>query len=188
MRAFLLILTAPLHSVKRASLAGWIAIVVAAMASARAIDLAWKRTESSETGRARWIWATDDVKTENPATFIASRSFSLSVPAPVARAKVFVDRSYRLVVDGRLVGAGGMKPGDPIDTIDLPGGLAAGDHTIAIEGASPSGIGGILFALDLPGAGRAVVVSDAAWTVGGKPVFVWGEPPMHPWGFPGLRR
>jgi len=52
------------------------------------------------------IWATDDVKTEKPATFTASRSFSLSAPAPVARTKVFVDRSYRLFVDGRLVPVG----------------------------------------------------------------------------------
>lgn len=188
MRAFLLILAARLNSVKRLSAAGWIAIVVAAGASARAVDLAWRRAESSETGSAKWIWATDDVKSERPAKFVAVRRFEIGEPVPSGRAKVFVDRAYRFYLDGRLVGSGSMKPGDPADVFDLPGGLQRGAHEVAIEAESPSGIGGILFALDLAGAGRNAVVSDASWEVGGQPVFVWGEPPMYPWGFPTLRR
>jgi hypothetical protein len=61
-----------------------------------------------------------------------------------------------------------------------------------IEAESPTGAGGILFHLDLPGAER--VDSDATWRVSpseaelargaGTPAAVWGRPPMYPWGYP----
>ncbi|HKB70259.1 MAG TPA: hypothetical protein VKH46_05400 [Thermoanaerobaculia bacterium] len=173
--------------VKRSAMAGLLAIAASAAAAARAVDLAWRRMESSATGRARWIWATDDVRSPQPARFTASRSVALDADVPGARARIFVDRAYRLFLDGRLVGAGGMRPGDAMDSFALPA-LARGVHTMAIEAGSPTGIGGILFALDLDGAGRNAVVSDSSWKVGGRPVFVWGDPPMYPWGFPHPRR
>jgi hypothetical protein len=188
MRAFLLILIVPSLSVKRRSLAAWIAVALASAAAARAIDRGWRRMESSATGDARWIWSTDDVKAPAPARFTASRSIVLDADAPGARAKIFADRSYRLFLDGGAVGAGTMKPGDPMDVWDLAGRLTRGSHLFTIEAESPTGIGGVLFALDVPGRGRGVLVSDSSWTIGGRPAFVWGAPPMYPWGFPALRR
>jgi len=175
-----------LNSVKRISVLWAVAIAVAGAAAIRAVDLSWRRMESSETGRARWIWTAEDIKTAHAIGFRASKSVVIGEPIASARAKIFVDRSYRFLVDGAVVGSGGQRPGDPLDVFDLPGGLAPGEHELAIEAGSPTGIGGILFSLDLTGYGRNAVVSDGSWKSDGKPVFVWGDPPMYPWGFPAL--
>jgi hypothetical protein len=188
MRAFLLILIVPSLSVKRSVLAAVLAIGAASAAAVRAVDLGWRRMESSATGDARWIWSTDDVRSPAPARFTAMRSIALPADAPAARAKIFVDRAYRFFVDARFVGSGAKRAGDPLDIWDLPGGLGRGAHVFAIEADSPTGIGGILFALDVPGLGRGALVSDGSWTIAGRPAFVWGAPPMYPWGFPTLPR
>jgi len=187
MRAFLVILIVRSRFVKRSAVAGWLAVLAASAAAVRAVDLGWRRMESSATGDARWIWSTDDVRSPRPARFTATRSIVLDEAVPASNAKIFVDRAYRLFLDGRPVAEGGMKPGDPMDSVDL-GRLGRGPHVFSIEAESPTGIGGILFALDVPGRGRGALVSDASWTIAGRPAFVWGEPPMYPWGFPPSRR
>lgn len=191
MPAFLLILNADLRSVKtaptaaRASAILWmLAIAMAAASAIRSVDLMWRRMERSETGRARWIWATDDVKSPHPLKFAATRSILIDAPVEAARARIFVDRSYRFFVDGVLIGSGGQKPGDALDSYDLSSRLRPGRNDLVIEAASPTGIGGILFGLDISGHGRNAVVSDASWRVDGRPAFVWGEPPIYPWEFP----
>jgi hypothetical protein len=189
MRAFLLILIVRSRFVKRSVLAAGLAAACASAAALRAVDLGWRRMESSVTSDARWIWSRDDVKTPAPARFTATRSIAVDADAPAARAKIFVDRSYRLFLDEKSVGSGSMRPGDPLDVWDLGGRLTRGTHLFAIEAESPTGVGGILFALDLPpGRGRGALVSDGSWSIAGGPAFVWGAPPMFPWGFPGLRR
>ena len=186
MRAFLIILRAVVESVKRSAIVWLLAIAASAGAAIRAVDLTWRRLESSETGRARWIWSTDDVKTPHPVRFTARRSIVIEETVTDARAKIFVDRAYRLRLDGREIGAGGMTPGRPMDVWDLSAALPRGVHTFEIDAESPTGIGGILFGLDVSGHGRNAVVSDATWTIDGRAAFVWGEPPMYPWGFPPL--
>ena len=188
MRAFLLILIVRSVFVKRSAAAAWLAVLAAAAMAARAADLEWRRLESSAAGDARWIWSTGEVRAARAARFTATRPFTLDAAAPAARAKIFVDGAYRLSLDGRFLGRGAMRAGDAMDAFDLPGGLAAGAHVLAIEAGSATGIGGILFALDLAGRGNDALVSDGSWTVGGRPAFVWGRPPMYPWGFPRLRR
>lgn len=186
MRAFLIILRAVVESVKRSAVVWLIAIVASAGAAVRAVDLAWRRLESSETGRARWIWATDDVKSPHPVRFTARRSIVIEETVTDARAKIFVDRAYRFRLDGREIGAGGMTPGRPMDVYDLSSALPRGTHELEIDAESPTGIGGILFALDVSGHGRNAVVSDASWRIDGRRAFVWGGPPMYPWRFPQL--
>ena len=184
MPAFLLILNADLKSVKLRSAIRVAGLAIAAAAAIRAVDLDWRRMEVSTTGRAEWIWVTDDVKTPHPVKFSASRSFVLDRPLAAAKARIFVDRSYRLFLDGIPVGAGGQKPGDPMDAYDLSGKFGAGRHDLRIEAESPTGIGGILFGLDLELLGRNAVVSDESWSVDGHAPFVWGRPPIYPWDFP----
>jgi len=186
MRAFLIILPAVVYSVKRRALF-WLVLMVAAAAGAvRAVDLAWRRMESSATGRARWIWSTGDVKSPHPVRFTAVRSIVVEEAVTDARIKIFVDRKYRVLLDDRVVGTGGMTAGDPLDVYDVSDRFPRGVHVFSIEAESPTGIGGILFALDISGHGRNAVVSDASWSVGGRPAFVWGDPPMYPWRFPRL--
>jgi hypothetical protein len=188
MPAFLLILSSVLRSVKTSSVAWLLAIAIAAAAAVRAVDLLWRRMESSPTGRAKWIWATDDVKIPHPVKFSASRAFVLDRQLGEARAHIFVDRSYRLFLDGALLGGGTKRPGDGMDEYDLAGRFTAGRHDLVIEAESPTGIGGILFGLDLTGLGRNFIVSDDKWTVDGHRPFVWGMPPIYPWEFPERRR
>jgi len=188
MRAFLIILPAVVDFVKRRSLFWLLLIAASAAGAVRAVDLAWRRLESSETGRAKWIWLTDDVKTPHAVRFAATRSIAIEETVTDARIRIFGDPEYRVLLDGRVVGAGRQSPGDPLDVYDVSDRLGRGVHVLSIEAASPTGIGGILFAMDVSGHGRNAVVSDASWSIDGRPAFVWGEPPMYPWGFPRLAR
>ncbi|HET7453846.1 MAG TPA: hypothetical protein VFL12_13950, partial [Thermoanaerobaculia bacterium] len=104
----------PSLSVKRSTAAAGLALLAGAAFAVRAVDRGWRRMESGVTGDARWIWSTDDVRAPHFARFTAARSFALDAPAPAARAKIFVDGGYRLILDGRELGRGGMRPGDPL--------------------------------------------------------------------------
>jgi hypothetical protein len=185
MRAFLLILAAPLSSVKIKTL---IVAAAAAIAGLHATNLFWRRLESSRTAAAEWIWKTDEVREPAPVRFTAVRPFHLSQDLAGVRVKIFVDRSYRLFLDATLLGAGSQRPGAALDVYSLAGVLPKGDHRFAIEATSPTGIGGILFCLDAPGIRRGLIVSDGSWRVAGRPVWVWGRPPIYPWFFPALPR
>jgi hypothetical protein len=107
-----------------------------------------------------------------------------------------VDREHVLYVNGARAGAGVQRPGDALALYDLSPLLRPGVNRIAIEAGSPTGVGGILFSLDLDGLGRDALVSDGHWRVdlsadalaaGGRygPV-VWGSPPQYPWGYPAM--
>lgn len=137
-------------------------------------------------GPAEWIWNTDNVSYAHPVTFTATRTFEISQPVTRARATIFVDRFYRLFLDGKLVGWGTCEAGRRADAYDLSTRFPRGTHLLAITAASPTGIGAILFSLELSGYGRYAVVSDSQWRVNGKPAWVWGRPPAYPWGFPPL--
>jgi hypothetical protein len=175
-----------LRSVKRSSILFLLLLAVAGTSAVREVDRAWRRMESSQTGAAKWIWATDDVHSPHPVRFTATRSILIEEPITFARAKIFVDRRYRFFLDGAPVGEGGQKPGDPMDVYDLSTRFPRGPHVFAIEAESPTGIGGILFGLDISGHGRNAVVSDEKWKIGDRPAFVWGKPPIYPWLFPSV--
>jgi hypothetical protein len=144
--------------------------------------------ETSQTGRAKWIWITGGLAAPRPVRFRATRSVLIEERITYARAKVFVDPGYRLFLDGALVGAGQMRPGDPMDVYDLSTRFPQGEHEFVIEAGSESGLGGILFGLDISGHGRNAIVSDASWRIAGRLPFVWGEPPIYPWRFPALAK
>jgi hypothetical protein len=101
-------------------------------------------------------------------------------------------------VNGRRAGSGRQRPGDPLVLHEIAGLLSRGVNRIAIEAGSRTGVGGLLFSLDLADSGRDVVYSDGRWRVdpsrdairsGGRyRAEVWGRPPMYPWGWPRLPR
>jgi hypothetical protein len=103
-----------------------------------------------------------------------------------------------LWINGRRVGGARQKPGDPLALYEVAPYLAAGRNRIAIETGSETGIGGLLFSLDISDWGRDAVVSDGRWRVdpsrraiidGGRyRPDVWGSPPMYPWGWPRVPR
>jgi hypothetical protein len=145
------------------------------------------------TGPARWIWCTRQVEEPAPLRWRASRVFRLdgALPASVS-VRLFGDRYWSLEVNGEPVASGEQTAGDPLRVLDLSGRLRAGENRISIEASSANGVGGLLFWMDL-GGGR-LLVSDETWEAemipaGGqpkRPAVVWGEPPMHPWGYPAL--
>lgn len=146
------------------------------------------------TGRAEWIWYTSGVPEPRPLAFVATRDFELSRAPEKARARLFVDRNHVLYVNGARAGSGSQRPGGPLAVYEVAPLLKAGINRVAIAAASPTGIGGILFSLEISGAGRDAVVSDGRWRVDPSPEaitagaryrpVVWGRPPQYPWGYP----
>lgn len=175
--------------------AALVALAAALVACGAALALVRARgAAASATGRAEWIWYTSRVPRPAALRFYATREFSLARAPSRASARLFVDREYVLFVNGVRVGSGEQRPGDSLAVRDLTGLLRPGVNRIAIEAASPSGIGGILFALNVDGAVDDAAASGAAWRVdldagsierGGRyrPV-VWGPPPQYPWSYP----
>ncbi|MEX0880001.1 MAG: hypothetical protein WEB59_04710 [Thermoanaerobaculia bacterium] len=190
--------SAPLSSRPAAAALYAMVVLVLAAAAGRALVRAHADRLSLSTGPAAWIWYTARVPEPRPLRFYATRDFELARAPERALAKVFVDREHALYVNGRRVAAGVQRPGDPLAVYDLTRLLNPGINRVAIEAASPTGIGGILFSLDLDAHGRDAVFSDANWRVdlsaealrdGGRfRPQVWGRPPQYPWRYPRMPR
>lgn len=151
-----------------------------------------------ETGEAEWIWFSRDVPRPAWVRFYMTRDFDLPEAPVSAVAKVFGDRRHVLYINGFGLGGGELAPGDPLWLHDLTPQVRKGKNRIVIVLESNTGIGGLLFALDVAGLGRNVVVSDERWRFdfsesaisrGGRfPAVSWGRPPMYPWRYPRLPR
>lgn len=175
-----------------------LAVAITGMAAARATLRAHAEREYSRTGPARWIWYSRDVKDPRALAFVATRDLVLDRRPPRATAKVFGDRWHVLWVNGRRVGGARQRPGDPLALYEVAEDLGPGRNRIAIESGSDTGVGGLLFSLDISDWGRDVCVSDGRWRVdpsrraiasGGRyRPDVWGSPPMYPWGWPRVPR
>lgn len=175
-----------------------LAVAIAGMAAARATLQAHAEREYSRTGGARWIWYSRDVKEPRELAFVATRDVVLGRRPTRATAKLFGDRWHVLWVNGRRVGGARQRPGDPLALYEVARYLGPGTNRIAIESGSDTGVGGLLFSLDLSDWGRDACVSDGRWRVdpsrraistGGRyRPDVWGSPPMYPWGWPRVPR
>lgn len=140
---------------------------------------------------ARWIWI-ERSPDPRPVHFSAVRAFELASAPATAEARIFVDRSYQLWINGTRAGLGGQAPGDAASKYEVGGLLRAGPNVVGIVAESPIGLGGILFSLRIGNASPAVV-SDGRWTVDRSgaelmrptrlPATVIGDLPTHPWGW-----
>jgi hypothetical protein len=175
-----------------------LAVTIAAFAAIHATLGAHADREYSRTGEACWIWYSREVREPRAISFVATRDVVLNRKPPRATAKVFGDQWHVLWVNGRRVGGARQRPGDPLALYEIAGYLSAGANRIAIESGSDTGIGGLLFSLDVSDWGRDAVFSDQRWRVdpdrraifsGGRyrPA-VWGRPPVYPWRWPRLPR
>ena len=168
-----------------------LAVVLIGSAAALAVHRASADRALCTTGRAEWIWYSSRVPKPTPLRFYAVREFALTAVPPRATARVFVDRQHILYVNGQRAGGGAQRPGDALATYEVARLLRPGRNRVVIEAASTTGIGGILFALDLGGEN---LVSDGLWRVdrdaaaltgqGRYRPEVWGRPPLYPWGYP----
>ena len=175
-----------------------IATLVLAGAALSAVTSAHADRRKLFTGEAEWIWYSSGPSERQPLRFFATREIALESAPAKATAKVFVDREHALFVNGQLIGRGTQSPGDPLRLYRLEAFLKRGVNRVVIEASSATGVGGILFSLDLDALGRDAVVSDRRWrvdlssnalTAGGRHrPMVWGKPPQPPWGYPRLPR
>jgi len=168
-----------------------LAVVVLAGAAILAWTGARRDRANLVTDGARWIWFTLDIPERKPIHFYASRRFRLESAPSTARATLLADPRGVLTVNARTFPAVEQKPGSSISVLAIAPALVAGENRILIEAESPSGAGGILFCLELPGGSN--VVSDSSWEVArteparageSRAAAVWGRPPMYPWGYP----
>ena len=169
-----------------------LAFLVVAAAGALAGARALQDRAHLRTGGARWIWLAVDLEEPGPVRFFARRDFTLARVPPSAKALLFVDRRGVLTVNARRFPLPEQRPGSPLAEVEIGPALTAGVNRVVIEAESPTGAGGILFHLDLPGGDR--VDSDATWRISpseadlargaGTPAAVWGRPPMYPWMYP----
>ena len=168
-----------------------LAVVLIGSMAALALHRASADRALLATGPAEWIWYSSRVPKAMPVHFYAVREFALAAAPARASARVFVDRQHVLFVNGQRAGGGTQQPGDALAAYEVAPLLRTGVNRIVIEASSPTGIGGILFALDL---GGQALVSDGRWRVDRdaaaltgegryRPV-VWGRPPLYPWGYP----
>jgi hypothetical protein len=173
-------------------------VLVVGAAALHALVQAHEDRMHLATGRAAWIWYASKVPEPRPLRFWATCDFTLPAQPARAMAKVFVDREHVLYVNGARAGGATQRPGDPLALYDVAAMLVEGPNRIAIEAASPTGEGGLLFSMDVENFGRDAVVSGGGWRVdldasardrGGRyrPV-VWGRPPQYPWGYPRMPR
>jgi len=172
--------------------------VIVAAAAARATLRAHADRELLETGDAKWISYSREIKEPRWMRFYATRDFLLEEVPARAVAKVFGDRRHVLYINGFGMGGTEQRPGGPLFLHDFTPHLRRGENRIVVVLETATGVGGLLFALDLAGVGRNVLVSDGQWRVdlspdaierGGRSrAAVWGRPPMYPWGYPRMPR
>jgi hypothetical protein len=175
-----------------------VAGLVVGAAAARALVHAHEDRMRLSTGSAEWIWYSSRVPEPRPVRFWATRDFILPRAPSRATAKLFVDSEHVLYINGVRLGGRSQRRGDPLAVYDAAPLLREGANRVAIEAASPTGIGGILFSLDLDSYGRDALVSDGGWNVDPSPEgivrgarfapVVWGRPPQYPWGYPRMPR
>jgi hypothetical protein len=173
-------------------------VLVVAAAALHALVRAHEDRMKLATGTAAFLWYSGRVPEPRPLRFWATRDFELPRKPERALAKVFVDREHVLYVNGARAGGGSQRPGDPLALYEVAPLLAAGRNRVALEAASPTGIGGVLLSLDVEGFGRDAVVTDGGWRVDLEPSalaeggryrpIVWGRPPQYPWGYPRMPR
>jgi hypothetical protein len=172
-----------------------VALLLVGAGALRALLRAHADRMESHTGPAEWIWYSGKaIRERRPLRFYATCELELPSAPSRALAKLFVDRRHVLFVNGTTAGSGTQRPGDPLAVYEVAKLFRKGSNRIAIEAESPTGAGGLLFALDLDGFGRNAVVSNGAWRVDPSPeaivrggryrARVWGRPPQYPWGYP----
>jgi two-component sensor histidine kinase len=132
--------------------------------SANILDPRW--------GVGAWIWAP---KTRDKQTVRFWRAFEIPRGTTVARAKVHigVDNGYRLILDGRELGAG--SDWRSITEYDISLLLKPGRHVLAVDAFNDNREAGMLFGLIIELTdGRVIQIpSDTRWRVAPAEERVW---------------
>ncbi len=154
------------------------------------------------TRAAEWIWSGDARRERSPQAFWAARDFTLDAVPKSVVLEVQADPEYLLWVNGRRIGGGRFREGEPLDGYEVAPLLSPGTNRLLVQLRSDHGAGGLLLSLSEGENGRQLVVSDPAWTIlrrddpnllrgfrpleGGTPAYSWSFPPIGRWGVPRL--
>lgn len=149
----------------------------------------WRKEVGNLTGQARWIWVTAELERPYPTRAVFVAAFEVGEPGPGALLKVAADRDYVAWVNGVASACGWSRPGFRLDVYDISHLLRPGKNRVRIEVRSPTPVGGLLAALDLPGQKTNAVVTGRDFLLESKnglvtPPVVWGAPPRYPWAYP----
>ena len=132
---------------------------------------------------ASWIWSAEDPGPDVPAvkrTF--ERTFSLDAAPKTARLEITADDRYEVRINGETVRRTEFST-DAWRTpakLDVARFLKKGDNAVSVEAENAAtGPAGLLARLTV---GSRTVVTDAAWTEGGKPARVVAPYGKGPWG------
>lgn len=147
--------------------------------------------------RAAWIWTPDQWRQAGSKCF-ARRTFSLATQPRHAAIWITADNTYRLYINGRLVGADADFP--VAERYDIAAYLVRGRNAIAVECTNGDGPAGLLAeaVVRAPGQKPLRVLTDASWKTAAASVAGWTEadfddsswqaaqsiarPPSGPWG------
>lgn len=170
-----------------------------------ALTLLWRfhyaRVEA-EHGGARWIWAWNEMKSDEPVAFFATRSFQLPDSRQFTRLRVSADPLYTLYFNGVEVGEGGRVIREGLDEWDVTDLAREGTNRIVIAVRSARGPGGLLATVGVNPVRWDVASTDDSWQIhsrwhddllireseGGRSARVLGSPPFGPWDISAVNR
>lgn len=135
-----------------------------------------------ELGGAEWIWAPRVSSWSGPTAFLALRDLELPAAPSSARLLALADEEYVLFVNGKIVGAGRYRAGEPMDAYELAPVLRPGNNRIVFELRSGRGVGGFLARLrvELPGREPVRLVTDEDWKIAYRHRDGLGDPSVMP--------
>ncbi|MDW7967874.1 MAG: hypothetical protein RMI39_07105 [Thermoanaerobaculum sp.] len=176
---------------RRRSLAAWLLLWTFLLSSWAILHGFWRRQVGNLTGEARWVWVTQQLERPYPTRAVFVAPFSLPEPRPGVLLKVAADREYVAWVNGVLAACGWSRPGFRLDVYDVSHLVRPGRNALRLEVRSPTPVGGVLAAVDLPGVGKNALITGRDFFLEERsslvpPPVVWGPPPRYPWGYPRL--
>ncbi len=149
----------------------------------------WRKEVGNLTGEAKWVWVTTELERPYPTRAVFVATLAVAEPGPGALLKVAADREYVAWVNDVAAACGWSRPGFRLDVYDISHLLRPGKNRLRIEVRSPTPVGGLLAAVDLPKQATNAVVTGRDFLLESKaglmpPPVVWGSPPRYPWAYP----
>lgn len=157
------------------------------------------------TGQAQWIWAQHRMSANEPVAFFAARDFELPAGRVYTHLKVVGDPEYTVYVNGRelagrlLAGRRQTEVDQRLDLYDVSEMVQTGRNRIVVAVRAPTGIGGLIAAIDLAPENQNWLVTDGQWkifrawdpqlpqldpaNIHPEPPLVVGAPPVGRWNY-----
>ncbi len=155
-------------------------------------------TPTAPSWGAQWIWSHAPDGEREEYAFVAWRDFEIEEPPPGARLNIQAEPQWVLTLNGRRLGGGRWRIGDPMTSYEVGSMLRPGTNRILVDLRSRHKVGGLL--ISLVDGDRPLLVTDSSWRVlrridsevrsdlatpeTSDPVLVLGPPPTGHWGIP----